>query len=198
MFRLASIVFAVIALVSVRPAHAITYFFAFGTPGASVVGSLETNGTLGQLDASDILDWTIEVVNGADTFVLLGDAQSGDNSDVFIDGGSLSATADELLYDFDGSGFVLFQAPRIGSGETWFCIQNSGCSGVIDDTFIANPLTVPDGILTGPTFRGTVSVAGPVVANVPAPASALCLIAGLGLLARSRASRLKIRRLTAS
>ena len=95
-------------------AAAITYDVSLAVPDESVTGTIQTNGTLGTLATDDILDWQFVVINGALSFTLIGDGQPGDNSDVFISGQSVTATERQLLFDFSGDGFVLFQRRASG------------------------------------------------------------------------------------
>lgn len=90
--------------------------------------SITTDGTIGVLTAANFLDWTITMTDGADTFTLLGPA-SGNNSAILVGGTATSATANDLLFDFDAGGnqFLLIQAPFTGSGQTFWCPQTNGC-----------------------------------------------------------------------
>lgn len=119
---------AMTALATVSSAaNAITYVGtrAVGTATASL--TIETDGSLGVLGTANIVDWTIAMVDGADSFTLTGPL-SGGNSQLIVQGAGLTATATSLMFDFGAaSGLALFQAPSIGAGKTFYCVQINGC-----------------------------------------------------------------------
>lgn len=99
----------------------------------SVDFSLTTDGTIGVLNASNLVDWRLVLTNGPNTNTFLGPL-SGNTSYVGIVGTAFSATASDLLFDFDSDfeilpgwryGYVLFQS--FGSG--FYCLDISGCGG---------------------------------------------------------------------
>ncbi len=92
-----------------------------------VTGFVETDGTIGALAEVNILDWDLLLDDGSGIFNLFGPV-SGNNSGLFIDGTSFTATATELLFDFSGvpDDHVLFQNPSPGSGMNFWCIEGSG------------------------------------------------------------------------
>lgn len=92
-----------------------------GTATANL--SITTDGTIGVLASANILDWTIQLTDGATSFTLLGPL-SGPNSTKLISGDVLSATATGLFFDFGGSGLALFQ---VGGGQAFYCLQSDGC-----------------------------------------------------------------------
>ena len=89
----------------------------------SVVGSIETDGTLGAIATSNILDWSLtltsaNLVGGSPELITPGNT--------FVLGSALIATASDLIFDFsagDGSGFYMQGA----SGNAW-CMATSGAS----------------------------------------------------------------------
>ena len=95
---------------STIPAAAIVYSFdrTLGT-GVSVSGVIETDGFIGAIDTANVTDWDIDV-----TFVLspalsvsvnlLTSNSAIDNSDFQ---GNFTATASQLLWNFNGSGSFL-------------------------------------------------------------------------------------------
>ena len=60
---------------------------AIGSGG--VTGTIETNGTIGTLISTNILDWNLVIDDGSNTFNLLGPL-SGNNSLLFMSGGTPS------------------------------------------------------------------------------------------------------------
>ncbi len=110
----------------------ITYTLNNAVGAGNISGSIQTDGTIGVLGDANLLDWNLLLDDGVGTFNLLGPL-SGNNSGVDISGSDLSATATQLLFNFSGSGFALFQNPSIGSehqlllhrGHDWLY----GCPG---------------------------------------------------------------------
>jgi hypothetical protein len=113
-----TLIFALAALivgVGVCGASSITYDIdQTGIGPDSVTGTIETNGTIGVLTASDILDWDLQLFNGTNTFDLYGPL-SGDNSNLFLSGNALTGSATQLQFDFSASiGEVLIEANSTG------------------------------------------------------------------------------------
>jgi hypothetical protein len=96
-----------------------------------------TDGTVGVLARENILDWTIQLTNGSESWTLLGPL-SGNNSKLGLVGGGLSATAAELRFDFGypGSTYALFQHQMVGSSGPYYCVETSGC-GLLGESFLA-------------------------------------------------------------
>jgi hypothetical protein len=104
-------------------AAVLTYEVSRTIGGSSVTGFIETDGTIGGLNTSNILNWNLMLNNGTNTFDLLGPL-SGSNSVEQVVGADLSATATQLLFDFSGgNGWMIFQAPIVGSGFNFWCAQ---------------------------------------------------------------------------
>jgi hypothetical protein len=90
--------------------------------------SITTDGIIGIIGTSNVLDWTISMTDGSDSFTLFGPL-SGNNSVFAVGGDAFTATATDLLFNFDAAmhNWALFQNPWIGSGKTFYCIQTSDC-----------------------------------------------------------------------
>jgi hypothetical protein len=114
-------------LFSAANANAAVYTSVRDINGATATLSITTDDTIGVLTDANILDWTIGLNEGGDSFTLFGPL-SGGNSELVIQGSALSATATDLIFDFDAaSGLALFQTPSVGSGEQFYCVQVDGC-----------------------------------------------------------------------
>lgn len=118
----------VAAAVMISAAADATVYTANRTVGTGSLSlSITTDGALGVLSTGDILDWNITMTEGSDTFTLQG-ASGSNNSTALLYGSGLSATATQLLYDYNsGYGFLLIQSPNSGSGQTFWCVQGNGC-----------------------------------------------------------------------
>ena len=145
--------------------------------GASAQLSITTDDTIGVLSSTNIIDWTIVLNEGGNTFTLRGAGPSR-NSALQIAGSALSATATDLIFNFSASGlaYALFQSPGIGSGQTFYCVQTNSC---FDSSGSAEALEA------GLTFSPTRAVrTGQVViastGAVPEPSTWAMLIIGFG------------------
>lgn len=108
---------------SVASAAPITYNVNQAIGLGNVVGTIQTNGAIGDLSQSDILGFML-TVSGPGASVQLSEMDS-----IFREeGNNLSATASDLIFDFSGaSGFLLFQKDQFGTGMKYYC--NSSVSG---------------------------------------------------------------------
>lgn len=105
----------------------IMYTSTHGVGTGSVSLSITTDGTLGVIGNSNILDWNIAMTDGPDSFTLLGPL-SGSNSVALVAGSALTATASDLLFNFSAgpSEFLLIQSPFIGASKLFWSVQTSG------------------------------------------------------------------------
>lgn len=75
---------------------------ASGTTTA--IGTITTDGTIGTLNPTDILDWNITVTVGGNSYGLTGPL-SGGSSVVQMVGSSVSASSTQIFFDFSSTGF---------------------------------------------------------------------------------------------
>src|ERR1039458_3312582 len=93
----------------------------------SVVGTIETNGTLGTINAADILDWTFTLTSPSLTYgspAVISSASGGSINDASM--GNLSATASDIVWNYAGAGpaYLLFWGSDF---QHYYCLQTSGC-----------------------------------------------------------------------
>jgi hypothetical protein len=137
-----------------------------------VTGTITTDGTLGALGSTNLLDWSLTLNDGAATFLL-----TAANSEVaFILGAALSETTSQLLFDTANGGIVLFQNPTIGSGQNFWCLDNP--SGSCDSRPGTESLRI-NGATQTAAWQGIVVIGA---ADASVPPSAIRLPATLVLL----------------
>lgn len=121
-------------------ADPITYNLDQSVATGSLGGTVTTNGAIGVLATSDIIDWNL-VLHGGNSTITLTHA----NSTGAIVGTSLTATPTQLLFNFSGSdrGKFAFQAnnpgPSSGFHYVCFAANNTDCrvnaASVVPDAF---------------------------------------------------------------
>jgi hypothetical protein len=153
----------------------------FGIDGATVSGTIETDGTIGALVTGNILAWNVLVTNGIGGSF---DLTSG-NSVVTATGTALTATATELLFNFDtpnDGGLGYFQIVDSSNGWGWWLSGPNGSSteGVLSDTSASCCDAGLASLNSQPITLAT---------TTPEPASFVLLGAGLGVIGLFRRSR---------
>jgi hypothetical protein len=162
-------------------AAAITYDVDEGPLGindATIVGTIETDGTIGTLAASDFLTWDLSLSDGVgDSFTL-----TPGNSSVTITGTATTATSSLLQFNYDtpdNGALGYFEIMDAAAGWGWQLAVPPGTAvgGVIQP----NPDLGTIGLLA---FDAQPITIGAVPAStVPEPSNfALLLSAGLGMI----------------
>lgn len=185
------------------PAAAATYAGTRQVGTGLVKLLVVTDDTLGVLTDDNVLDWTVSVTNGNDTQTLFGPL-SGDNSLLRLKGTALSASATQLLFDFEGAGILMFAtefSPAVRGycmdGQTFFPFR-CGEDNILGSERIFFGLRGPDNVNV---FTNGVVVLGAAVdgppsppASVPEPTAWALMIMGFGL----AGAQLRRRRVTAA
>lgn len=149
---------------------------AYVGPFGHITGSVTTDGTIGLLNASNFLNWTLNVQGDGASDVL-----NDGNSGVFTGGTATTATAGNIFFDFGAlnASFLLFQK-NFSSGNSYACAAST--------PFPSTPCyqgasLVPENYLSPSAqfqlFEGNQIIAS--VAAVPEPATWAMMIAGFGL-----------------
>ncbi|MGD1096950.1 MAG: hypothetical protein ABSB35_33780 [Bryobacteraceae bacterium] len=206
-FRISRTPFAVLSWVlgvaSLGSATNITYTVDQTIGAGGVTGDIVTDGTIGALAQSDVVDWNLLLNDGTNTFDLTGPL-SGGNSDFedLAGPGDLSATATQLMFDFSGTSasevnYIYFQtngATQIASGN----LQSEVCFGGIsiasicfgDEQLIV--LGGPNQVtpLSGTQVIASVSASAP---GVPEPSTFAMAFAALLVMGYRMRKRLSLR-----
>ncbi len=152
----------------------------------TVIGTITTDGTLGVLQSSNILNYNLQLNDNLRPAydVDLTPANSGIVEDI---GNGLSASTTGLSFDFSDSGAVFaIQGTTYGfySGYQYFCLQATSGPCIAGETIVPDFYAVDGVSATG--------LSGTLPLNVPEPATwAMMLLgfAGLGLAGYRRGGR---------
>jgi len=140
----------------------------------TVTGFIETNGTLGTLDSMDITNWMLTLtapnLTGGSPDVI--DFASDLQTTIF--GTATTATATQILFDFNlaGNHYLILQGG--GPNANYWCVETALCGNGGPGEVIGN-----DANSNGPTQ--TVSRSGQLVIAqvVPIPAASWLFLSGL-------------------
>ena len=176
-----------VAVISASSAQAATYIGNRTIGTGSVNLSITTDGTLGVINSANIVDYSIDLLNLDSSFSL-----NQANSDVFINGTAFTATTTDLLFNFGSNGFALFQAPGIGSGETFYCLQG-GSTGCFDFAGPGEGVEANgDYVFPRASGSGVQSIATASMGAVPEPTTWILMLlgmAGIGFSMRRKANQ---------
>jgi hypothetical protein len=156
------------------------------TSGAdSVIGAITTDGTLGSISSANIVDWNLVLTGAGGPFTLTGPL-SGNDSLVSTGGNDLTATSNDLVFNFSGGdgGWLFFEPPPF-IGEHFFCVvaNSSECNvseSIVVDIFQGDNQTSAQ--------TGDVTIAS----AVPEPSAVtllLTVLLGVAFVARKRIIR---------
>lgn len=163
--------------------------------GATVDLFITTDGTLGALKSSDILNWNISITDGSGSVDL-----TPLNSKLLLTGTALTATSSALDFNFAASAAqLLFASPTASSANPFWCAQS-----VSQDCFVSDTSFGRIGVSTqaggtpfefvqiNPAEDPNIPIAD-FFANVPEPATWGLMLAGfasLGAALRGRRCKL--------
>ena len=143
----------------------ITYDINQPIGAGGVTGQIITDGKTGVLSQSDIVGWDLTVKGAGATINL---SSSGGQSAVQLQGGDVTASSTQLLFNFSGtdSGYLLFQSnsPGLFSGAKYYCdAENASVcfkgAAAVPVTF-NDSTTVVDGTLSGNIVLGVAGAGG--------------------------------------
>ena len=165
-----------IVLAPFSGATAAVYNLDWDVGVGSIVGTIETDGTIGTLQDGNILGFSIVAEDGVNT-VTITPSNSFFANNV---GTALSATADHLLFNFDAPGLQYWTAQGGPDNSTNLCFQSA--SGACNGSGSGIGLRIfASGQDQHRPLSGTVAIAS--TAPVPLPAALPLLglaLAGLG------------------
>lgn len=172
--RILATMLASAALLVSRTVEAqITYNVNLGAGSGSVVGTITTDGTLGNVTTGNLLSWSFQLMPNPGTSFLLtsGNGATAASSPLF-------ASATQLVFDFSTNGYLAFQNPTIGSSVNYFCLTggtqlcggHAGGISVGTDVFGAS--------FTAQTGQQVVATAS---TTVPEPSTVVLMASGLAI-----------------
>jgi hypothetical protein len=158
----------------------ITYNISFNVGTGSVNGTIQTDGNIGALAATDITSWNLLVTEG--TSFDLTPLNSNVQTDSSLPNLDFTATATTLSYDFSSSdvNFLIFRNPLFGSAN-YVCFEDltrrctSGLTSPSGDIDVATSSKAPQLL----DLTGVQVVATTGVTQTPEPGSLLLLGSGL-------------------
>jgi hypothetical protein len=158
----------------------------------TVMGTITTNGTMGAIQASDILDYNLQLIDNyrpALDFTL-----TPANSGIWYDtGNGLTATATALSFDFSIAGAVFIiqgTTPHgFSSGYNYVCFQATSGPCAAGETIVPDYFATDGVVVTG--LSGPVSLGGPSPLALPEPASWAMMLVGFALTGYAMRKRMR-------
>ena len=161
----------------------IIYNVDLAVGAGTATGFIETDGTIGDLGASHILDWNLSSSDGTNAFDFLGPL-SGNNSAGSVvpgqpGGDDLLATPTKLLYNFTSSPNAVYFASPGNIDVLCFAAEPCAASGVPNgETLRIGASAVPQNT----PLSGLQAVANAESTSVPEPSSLALLGAGIAIM----------------
>ena len=172
--------FAAAALLSMCGTHgeAAVYVGERAIDGATARLLIVTDDTLGVLAANNIVDWNITLTNSAGTSSLRGPLGADNSAITFFLGSSLSATATDLIFDFEGNGLVQWDDfGREFSTNSAYCLVAANIPGYTCAGSRPQEVLAVDDVISATPRAGQVVIAS-VQAPVPEPAAWAMMVVG--------------------
>ncbi|QTD57569.1 PEPxxWA-CTERM sorting domain-containing protein [Parasphingorhabdus cellanae] len=173
-----------LALAVAAPASAAVFVGSRDVGAATATFTITTDDTIGVLGRDNILDYRVVLDNGINTERLF----SGDafGTDLDVEGTSLSATATQLLFDFDVEGFFQFD-PR-PTGNDGYCAAGSvgAFANFCNAGAGSNELLIVDFDFSNNAISSGTQV---LAAAVPEPGTWMMMILGFGAIGGAMRSR---------
>lgn len=167
-------------LCMLQTVQAATYVVSRTLSTGTVVGTVETDGTLGQLGTVNVIHYSLVFTapglpGGS---VLL---EANDGGSFFIQGDSVTATSDGLLFDFDNPSpnLIVFRSDPDAGDTIWCLVTNDDCA---DQGPYRETLAYLDSEWTeiGSTPQtGQVTFATTGLTSVPVPPGLFLMAAGM-------------------
>ncbi len=164
----------------------------------TVTGTITTDGNTGTLGLADFTDWNLTITDGANTANLTGPS-SGNNSTASLNGSAVSATANNILFDFSSpasaDAYFFFENGNVGH-VNFVCFGGGGAGGYSGNCAGSQPgnveaFEINNGDNQSLLLTGNQPIATAAPAATPEPSSLLLL--GSGVLGAIGSVRKKMR-----